>query len=730
MIDYIFGSGYDIDLMRLIAITVFLSSFLVFQVQPLIGKYILPWFGGTPAVWTACMLFFQSTLLGGYAYAHIIVGKCGIKRQVIIHTTLLIITLFWLPITPPDWLKPVDASWPVMRVLLLLMVSVGGPFLLISAMAPLLQSWFSQAFPEHSPYRLYALSNLGSLLGLFAYPFIVERMLRLPDQTWVWSIGYFVFVILCSATGWWVQGRIGAAGARENRTTRQVDQPDGESPSVLENRGTKSLDAVLWLMLSACGSVVLLAVTNQLCQNVAAVPFLWVLPLGLYLVTFILCFDSAGWYRRGLFGILWIVVLFIAFWLGFGASLSLVGTSALYCFILFVCCMVCHGELSGLKPEPQKLTLFFFLVSVGGALGGIFVLLVAPVIFNLFHEFYVGVIGTGVALLLVLRRDLWKTMRGKELRSSVLGTTAVCGSIILLVIGISWLKNRAGLGGGYDTIAIDRNFYGIVSVQKEESLQRDDDLLAFTHGNTTHGFQFVSPERRSEPTGYYQEGSGVGLALRFHPKRLKREPLKVGLIGLGVGTLACYSNPEDVFQFYEIDPNVEKFARKYFTCLSDGAERGAVIDVFLGDARILLEKQLFEGGSRQFDVLVLDAFSSDAVPAHLLTEECFALYKKHLRPDGILAVHISNRHLNLAPVVRSSSTSIDTQTIQVWHQTPALLILPERLRLTSHWVLATNNNEFLKHPKIITALTPWDEDSKLIRWTDNFSSLFQVMNSY
>lgn len=711
--------------MRLLAFTVFLSSFLVFQVQPLIGKYILPWFGGTPAVWTACMLFFQSALLGGYAYAHFIVERFSVNRQVVIHTVLLVITLLWLPITPPDWLKPEDSSWPVIRVLLLLLVSVGGPFLLVSSTAPLLQSWFSRAFVGRSPYRLYALSNFGSLLGLFAYPFVVERMLRLPVQTWVWSIGYFVFVVLCSVTGWSIR-RLVTEG-EDKRVVKGGDSSESTSQSVTENNELKALDPILWLMLSACGSVVLLAVTNQLCQNVAAVPFLWVMPLGLYLVTFILCFDSDGWYHRGFFGLLWIVTLILAFWLGFGASLSLVGLIALYCFILFVCCMVCHGELAGIKPEPRKLTLFFFLISVGGALGGIFVLLVAPVIFNLFHEFYVGVIGTGIALLLILRRDLWKTLSGEKLKRSLSGTAMVGGAMVLLVIGMSWFTAWSGLSGGGNTIAIDRNFYGIVSVQKEDAYQASDSLLAFTHGNTTHGFQFVSPERRSEPTGYYQKGAGVGLALRYHPKRLKGESLKVGLIGLGVGTLSAFAGPGDNFQFYEIDPNVEKFARKYFTCLSDGIERGAEIDVHLGDARILLEKELNEGGSRQYDILVLDAFSSDAVPAHLMTEECFSLYKKHLREDGILAVHISNRHLDLAPVVRSSADSINAKTIQIWYQTPGLMVLPERLRLTSHWVLATNNDEFLKNPKIIAAMTPWDQDASQVRWTDNFSSLFQVL---
>lgn len=709
--------------MRLLAFTVFLSSLLLLQVEPLIGKYILPWFGGTPQVWTACMLFFQLALLGGYTYAHFLVKVLAVKWQVVVHIAMLTVTLLWLPVTPPDFLKPDHVEQPVVHVLLVLLVSVGGPFLLLSSTAPLLQSWFSRAFPGRSPYRLYALSNLGSLLGLFTYPFVVERMFRLPSQTWGWSVGYLFFAVICSVTGAWILRGLGK--------TKIVDQlPDKDSELSravpLDGRKRKVIDRCLWVALSFIGSVMFLAVTNQVCQNVAAVPFLWVMPLGIYLFSFILCFGETRWYKRGIFTPLWLGALASGMWLGFGASVSVMTQVVIYGLILFVCCMVCHGELARLKPKPSQLTLFFFMVSVGGLLGGVFVSLVAPAIFILYYEFYVGLIGSGLVLVLALRRDHWQVLDGVALKRNMIGTTIAMVAVALLVAGVSRIVTLSGLRGGANTIAIHRDFYGIVSVQREQTPKLGHTLLAFTHGNTTHGYQFEDEDKRSRPTGYYEEKSGVGLALRYHPKRLKGEPLRVGVVGLGAGALAAYAQSGDKFHFYEIDPKVEVFARQFFTYLYDAEERGATMETYLGDGRILLERQLEEGGSRQFDLLILDAFSSDAIPVHLLTEEAFALYQKHLRPDGILAAHITNRYLDLAPVVRSSAESIHKDAVQVWNLA-SRADLPEKFRMHSHWVLIANNRDFLEQPEVDSALTPWGENEKRIQWTDHFSSLFQVI---
>lgn len=710
--------------MRFLALTVFLSSLLLFQVEPLIGKYILPWFGGTPQVWTACMLFFQLVLLGGYAYAHFLVKVLAIKWQVTIHISMLVVTLLWLPVTPPEFLKPDHVGQPVVYVLLVLLVSVGGPFLLLSSTAPLLQSWFSRAFPGRSPYRLYALSNAGSLLGLFTYPFVVERLFRLSSQTWGWSSAYLFFVVLCTVTGGWILRRVGKI---------KIDDmpPHGCSELAKEvpSNGQKSIfiDMFLWVALSFIGSVMFLAVTNQVCLNVAAVPFLWVMPLGIYLFSFVLCFDTTGWYWRGVFASLWLVALAGGVWLGFGASVSIMAQIVMYGLILFVCCMVCHGELARLKPKPSQLTLFFFMVSLGGLLGGVFVSLVAPAIFTLYYEFYVGLIGTGLLLVLVLRREHWQEMDGVALKRNVFGTVMAMVAVGLLVVGVSSFVNLSGLRGGSNSIAVYRDFYGTVSVQREQTLVPGHTLLAFTHGNTTHGFQFEDGDKKYQPTGYYTENSGIGLALRYHPKRLKGEPLRVGVIGLGAGALAPYAQSGDEFQFYEIDPKIEVFARQFFTYLYDAEKRGVAVKVFLGDGRILLERQLKQDGSRQFDLLVLDAFNSDAVPVHLLTEEAFRLYQKHLRPDGILAAHISNRYLDLAPVVRSSAEEIGKDAVQIWTLASDTADLPDKFRMLSRWILITDNQEFLDQPEVKNALTPWGKEGKLIPWTDHFSSLFQVL---
>ncbi len=716
--------------MKLLALTVFLGSFLLFQVQPLIGKYILPWFGGIPAVWTACMLFFQGVLLGGYAYAHFIVNRFKIEKQVFIHAIALTVTFLWLPMAPPDWVKPDDVSWPVLRVLLVLLVSVGGPFLLVSATAPLLQSWFSRAYPGRSPYRLYALSNTGSLLGLFAYPFVVERLLRLTTQAWVWSLAYFVFAVLCITTGCKVKGRVESLKASSNEASDEVEQSI-EPPQSDSGEGKAGLtDIIFWLALSACGSVMLLAVTNQLCQNVAAVPFLWVVPLGLYLVTFIFCFEADGWYRRGLFGMLWPVALGMGLWLDLGAfaSVGLQAQIVMYCFILFVCCMVCHGELARLRPHPKQLTLFFFVISVGGLLGGVFVTLVAPVIFDLFYEFYIGLIGSGVALIAVLRRGHWQTLSGVALKRSIFGTALLAFAMIALVFGASWIKTLTA-PQTEEVIMVYRDFYGIVKVVRQEGYETEDTLLAFTNGNTTHGFQFESPEKRGEPVCYYERSSGVGKAVQYHPKQLKGEPLRVGLIGLGVGTLAAYAKAGDEYEFYEINPEVERIARQHFTYLKDAEKRGAKIKVTLGDARLALERQLEAGSSSPYDVLVVDAFNSDTVPVHLLTEEAFDLYRKYLKEDGILAIHISNRYLDLVPVVKSSLAGIDLDAIQILHASTDLELLPKGVAIDSHWVLATGNREFLAQPEIVKAQSPLDESVNLIRWTDQYSSLFRVLRS-
>ncbi|MFK5921916.1 MAG: fused MFS/spermidine synthase [Verrucomicrobiota bacterium] len=712
--------------MRLLALTIFLGAFLIFQVEPLIANYILPWFGGSSEVWTACMLFFQSALFTGYAYAHFIAGHFKLKNQVIIHSAVLLFSVLWLPITPPEALRPDTVAAPVLLVLLVLTVSVGWPFFVISSTTPLLQSWLTKAYPKHSPYRLYALSNAGSLLSLIAYPFVVEPWLSLPDQTQVWSIAYLGFVIFSIFTGAKVwrnaQNTIpSSVTAMGSPKSRQVATPIDSSESIKFN-------IILWLAMSACGSVMLLAVTNQLCQIVASVPFLWVLPLGIYLLSFIFAFAADSWYRREVFGLLWIVALGFGFWLDLGAF-TIEGVKpqiAVYCFILFVCCMVCHGELAHLRPNAKKLTLYYLVISLGGFLGGVSVALVAPAIFTFFYEFYFGLIGSGVILLVMLRRDHWKKLSKPKLRISVLKTCLLILVMILLVGGASAVKERNSFQTK-ETIAVHRDFYGIVKVQREQGYKKNDTVISFVNGNTVHGFQFESESKRTIPVCYYERSSGIGLAVDFHSKRIKNEPLKVGLIGLGVGTLAAYANKGDEFLFYEINPSVEVIARQYFTYLNDAEARGAQIEIKLGDARLSLERSLKVDKPIKFDLLVLDAFNSDSVPVHLLTLEAFDLYRKHLQKNGIIAIHVSNRYLDLTSVVRSSLSKSPLEVIQIVSSSTNLALLPENTTIDSDWILATGDPEFLKRPEIKNATSSWPKNAKMIRWTDHFSSLFHVL---
>lgn len=711
--------------MKLIALSIFLGSLLLFQVQPLIGKYILPWFGGVSTVWATCMLFFQSVLLGGYAYAHFLTGRFPIRKQVLIHTLAIAATFLWLPMTPPDWLKPPDASFPIPRVLLLLAVSVGGPLLLISATAPLLQSWFASAFPNRSPYRLYALSNAGSLLGLFAYPLAIERFLSLEAQALAWSAAYVVYAGLCIATGF-TAGKL--VRSRPETTLAPGPKPVPEAGDVPSKIPLSTI--FLWLGLSALGSITLLSVTNQLCMSATSVPFLWALPLGLYLVTFILCFERDGWYNRNIFALCWVGAMFLALWLEIGgaASAGVVFQIAIYSFILLTCCMICHGELARMRPHPRHLTLFYISLSLGGLAGSVFVILLAPKLFNSFYEFHIGLFASGLVLVATFRAERWRRLGPARLRRRIAGTAAVGGAALALAAGIPWALSALGIKNE-EVLVSHRDFYGVLKVTRENGYDNGDPLLVFTNGNTTHGFQFLTPEKRREPVGYYERPSGVGMAFHLHPRQKEGKPLRVGVIGLGAGALAAYAKEKDIFDFYEINPTVNDIAREQFTYLGDAESRGASVNVVLGDARLALEKSLDEFGPRKYDILVVDAFSSDSVPVHLVTREAMKLYQHHLNPDGILALHVSNRYLDLSPVVFASEDSIGLEMFKVVHAGTNPEILPRDGPIQSEWILGSRNTGFLEHPYVARVRREAEGDHGEILWTDNFSSLFDVLRS-
>jgi hypothetical protein len=692
--------------MVLYGLTLFLSAFLLFLVQPLLGKYILPWFGGTPAVWTTCMLFFQLMLLAGYGYAHLLAVRLPLRRQALVHGSLVLITILTLPVIPSGFWKPESGGFPVWRIMGLLTASVGPAYLLLSATGPLLQSWFPRHRPGVSPYPLYALSNLGSLLALPAFPFLIEPALTVNQQSRYWSWGYALFAVLTVACTFGII-RLSSGDAQATRAAEATQKPPTAKTKLL------------WLALSACGSANLLATTNQICQDVAVVPLLWILPLGLYLLSFILCFQRRPWYSRALFTLVLAGALIqVCYVLFQGVFLDVRLQIASYAFALFACCMVCHGELVKLKPAVEHLTSFYLLIATGGAVGGALVTLLAPYLFVGFWEYHLLLLVTPLLLLTVIFRDTHSRMYGGRPLWLWAG-----GYVSLVVLAATLgIHISRGLGG---TLDVTRNFFGVLRVLEQEKDNPEEHRYVLMHGRIEHGFQFRSQEKRYWPTSYFGPGSGAGLAIRYHPKRIEgKEGLRVGVVGLGTGTLASYGQQGDSFKFYEINPEVVRLSDLYFTYRKDS---DAAISIVLGDARISMEREQAHGDPQHFDVLAVDAFASDAIPVHLLTRECYRIYRYHLQQDGILALHISSRYFDLGPVVRSLPLGDSGQAPKVlWVPSEAN---PRQGVDSSDWILITSNERFLSDPDILAAVASWPASQKPLVWTDNYTNLFSLFRT-
>ena len=681
--------------MALYALTIFVGAFLLFQVQPLIAKYTLPWFGGGPAVWTTAMLFFQVVLLGGYAYAHVSIRWFTPKVQGAVHLALLAVALTQLPITPAETWKPTAADLPTWRILLLLTATIGFPYMVLSSTAPLLQSWFSRVHGNRSPYRLYALSNLGSLLALVSYPFVVEPLLTRSAQVVMWSTGFGLFAVVCGVCAVWIW----RADAGPVHTADRADStPENTSQPTLGVRA-------LWLTLATCAAVLLLAITNQITVDIAVVPFLWVLPLSLYLLTFVIAFDHPRWYVRPFLIVALAPVMVVAVWLMFRAQAATIGQQLFgYSAVLFVGCMICHGELSRLKPDPRHLTGFYLTIALGGALGGAFVTVVAPLIFNDYWELHLALIGVcGLALALWYRDPASVLHRVRSVWAW--GGMAMC----MLVLSAFLAKQAVGVST--TSIARSRNFYGVLAVL-EENQGTSFESRWLRHGRMPHGIQFTAPDLQRLATGYYAASSGVGLALQSFPRQSDR---RIGMVGMGVGTLATYANEGDYVRVYEIDPNVRHLNETYFTYLRDSP---AAVEVVMGDARLSLERD----APQEFDFLLLDAFSGDAIPLHLLTREAFETYLRHLKPDGVLAILIATWHLDFGPVVRALADHFGMDTVRIvtppgdWQDWGA------------DWMLVTHNDGFLETYPIANYAGPDHPRSATRRlWTDDYTSLFQLM---
>jgi spermidine synthase len=673
----------------LFAATVLLAAFLLFQVQPIIAKLILPWFGGSAAVWTVCVLFFQLLLVAGYLYAHWLVRGVGARAQTLVHIALLAAGVAALPILPDAAWKPVGEADPSLRILALLAASVGLPYFLLATTSPLVQTWYARGRAGALPYRLYALSNLGSMLALVSYPFVVEPWLPTRVQALGWSGAFVAFAAVCAALAW-----------RVRVLPAELDAADA-APAAPPGRASYAL----WAGLAAAASVLLLAVTSHLSQNVAPIPFLWVLPLALYLLSFILCFEGRGWYQRRYY-----LPLAAAGFVGVCVTLhrdyqnpQLALLVPLYATTLFVACMACHGELARRKPHPRHLTAFYVAISVGGALGGAFVGLAAPRVFPDLYELPVGMIATAVLVGVAVAGDRAGFRSAAARQATVVATALFVGG---LGTALAW--TYADLASGTRVVA--RNFYATLRVS--DSGSGLDEARLLTHGTITHGKQFRDPTRRDWPTTYYGETSGVGRAIAALGAA---GPLRIGVVGLGTGTLAAYGRAGDAIRIYELNPQVIELALREFTYLADSK---AQVEIVLGDARLSLEREPPQG----FDLLAVDAFSSDAIPVHLLTAEAFAVYLRHLKTGGVLAVHISNRYLDLKPVLKAAAAKFG-KTVQLVDDESDT----EKGTYGTTWVLFADSPEVFGREPLKDAAASLEADRPVRLWTDDYSDLYAIL---
>jgi hypothetical protein len=716
------------------AFSVLLSAFLLFQIQPMIGRFILPWFGGTPTVWSTVLLFFQALLTAGYAYAYWLLGRLRDRLQGIVHLVLLggsvglllVAALTWpSPLTPDAAWRPEGSALPVWGIFRILAVSVGIPYFLLSSNSTLMQAWFSRDDRSQTPYRLYALSNLGSLVALISYPILFEPNMTLRAQAYVWSIGYVVFAIIAAYL---------ALKVYQRPQTEAVEGSGGSAPGEGQRPG-RGVHA-LWTALAACASALLISVTSQITQEVAVIPFLWILPLTIYLLTFILAFSGGRWYSRRIYLIAFFVIAAVSVWmLVKWPPFSILTQIIVYTLLLFVCCMICHGELFKLRPHPRFLPSFYLMVGLGGAMGGILVTLLAPYLFSSgFWELQWGFIACGVLLTVIMQAERPPAPRRRELRARRkrqrrlrqpevqerrhVKPVVIFSAVVVLFLSAAIVLIIREISS--ETLLAMRSFYGVSRVWEINAEIPGARAYQLTHGKTVHGFQFAADELRGVPTTFYAENSGAGLAILNHPARPGE--LRIGALGMGIGVIASYGQPGDVFRFYEINPDVIRIAEGeggYFSFLTDSQ---ADIQVIPGDARVSLERELLSAGSQNFDLLVLDAFSGDTIPLHLLTREAFEVYLEHLKQDGIMAIHVSNRYFDLHLEVYSLADEYGLAAALIEDRGDAIQ------SYDSVWMLLTRQRDLLELPAIAarSAQRP-PMPASLPVWTDDFTNLLQIL---
>jgi hypothetical protein len=666
-----------------------LSAFLLFLVQPIIARQILPWFGGSAAVWTTSMVFFQTALLAGYAYADIGGKTLKPRTQALVHIVFAVLCLVLLPIIPGVSWKPTGGEAPIVQILLLLTVVIGLPYTLLSTTSPLVQSWFARAYPGRDPYRLFAVSNAASVLALVGYPFLLEPNAGTTLQAWIWSGLFVVFVIALCALAW----RTSQVEPVEENAQSLATDTQGEAVAPLS-----ALTMLKWLGFSATGSIVLLSITNHLSHNIPSVPMMWLLPLTIYLVTFILTFDGRGWYVRVAFIGPVIIALGAMGWLLLDTTyqFDLPVQAVVFTVSLFVICMFCHGELVAAKPVPAHLTRFYLCISIGGALGSALVGIVAPLVLTGFFEMALSLVCVAALLAVV-------GFAGNNLFKGLV-TAVLVGAIYLVYAQVK--VDRIG------TVSMSRNFYGALKVKTGGTANAEDHYFKLVHGTILHGLQFTHDTHRKQPSTYYTKTSGLGRITLAQQE--DRKTMRLGMIGLGAGTYAAYGRQGDFIKFYDIDPAVIVHARNTFTYLKESA---ATIDIALGDARLSLERE----SPQNFDILAVDAFSGDSIPTHLITREAVAVFLQHVVPNGVLAYHTSNRYLDLPPVLEAIARADNLSIVKVDDPPQET----NGLHTSSSWVLLARSSDAFKGLADNVTAVPMQPSWRM--WTDDYNNLVQVL---
>jgi hypothetical protein len=663
----------------LYAVTIFLSAFLLFVVEPMAAKQLLPTMGGSSAVWTTCLVFFSVMLLLGYLYAHWLSARQNPAQQAVVHVVLLTAALMILGIH----IRPNPAAvtyHPALTVFRLLSLLVGLPFLALSATTPLLTAWYAKTFSGASPYRLFALSNFASLLALASYPLWIEPRLTMSQQTGWWSAGFLLFAVLCGAIAW--QGR-----RRDSGMTSAVE------PTVAP-AGAEAF----WFLLALGGGMLLTAVTNHMSANIAAIPLLWVPPLALYLLTFILAFQGA-WtrLRHPMLRLVLVAVASMAYMLrDIRAQFPIMISVPLFLIGLFVTCFFLHGELYARRPGTGSLTRFYLVVSAGSAAGTLLVGVVFPLVLQANYDLACTLVVVALICLAATWQDGW----GLRL----LWIVGVVAAVVVLSKEIGQYDD--------DAVALTRNFYGTLRVRETHLPPQADTDRQLLNGTIEHGAEWFAPQFRGQPLTYYAPDSGLGFAMRLC---CGTAPKRVGVIGLGTGTVAAYGNAGDVIRFYEINPLVERLARQWFTFLHDSP---AQTDVVLGDARLSLAAEAPQG----FNVIVIDAFSGDAIPVHLLTREALALYRRHLKPDGLVVFHVSNQYIDLEPVIAEIAADAGLHAVSVHSHGDE-----QNGLYFADWIVVTANQGFLGEPEVFNNGFPTHRRKDLRLWTDNYSSVFPLL---